>query len=97
VAVCGDLVFVSASKGPRGGRAAVYRGGLEGGSFERCAAGPGSFDENIDTHCLDAIPDGSFAAFGTSDGHVYATTDQGASWDELAADLGSVTRVLPMP
>lgn len=97
VAVCGDTVLVSASNGPRGGGAAVYRGDLEGGPFSRCAAGPGWFDDNIDTHCLDALPDGSLAAFGTSDGRVYASTDQGATWDELASDLGSVTRLLPMP
>ena len=66
VAVCGDAVLVSASNGPRGGRAAVYRGALGGGSFERCTAGlPEWFDDNIDTYCLDALNDGSFAAFGT--------------------------------
>jgi hypothetical protein len=97
VAVCGDLLLMSASTGPRGGRAAVYRGGLEDGSFERCDAGPGWFGDNIDSHCLDAMPDGSFATFGTSDGDVFASTDQGATWTQLASDLGTVTRVLPMP
>ena len=32
VAVCGDAVLVSASNGPRGGKAAVYRGPLAGGA-----------------------------------------------------------------
>jgi hypothetical protein len=98
VAVCGDTVLVSASNGPRGGRAAVYRGDLAGGTFERCRAGlPESFDDNIDTYCLDALPDGSFAAFGTSDGRVYASTDRGATWDERANGLEPIHRVLVLP
>src|SRR5918992_1351812 len=35
VVVCRDNVLVSASAGPRGGRAGVYRAGLDGGVFER--------------------------------------------------------------
>lgn len=98
VAVCGDAVLVSASNGPGGGNAGVYRGGLGGGAFERCVAGlPPSFGDNIDSHCLDALSDGSFAAFGTSDGNVYRSTDQGERWDELASGLRSVLRVLVMP
>lgn len=97
VAVCGGEVLVSSSKGPRGGGAAVYRAGLAGGAFERCPAGPGWFDDNIDTHCLDALPDGSFAAFGTSDGRLYASADAGSSWDELATGLPTVQRVLVLP
>jgi hypothetical protein len=98
VAVCGDAVLVSASNGPRGGKAAVYRGPLAGGAFERCVDGlPPSFDDNIDTYCLEAFPDGSFAAFGTSGGTVFASTDQGATWEELASGLLPVKRVLVMP
>ena len=49
--------------------------------FERCRDGlPAWFDDNIDSSCLDAPPDGSVAAFGTSDGRVFASTDMGASW-----------------
>jgi len=70
VAVSGEAVLISSSNGPRGGRAAVYRADLAGGTFERCLAGPGWFDDNIDSYCLDALPDGSFAAFGTSDGRL---------------------------
>ncbi len=98
VAVCGDDVLVSASNGPRGGNAAVYRGRLSAGTFERCVAGlPSSFDDNIDSYCLDALPDGSVAAFGTSAGYIYRSRDQGARWDELASDMGPVLRVLVMP
>jgi hypothetical protein len=97
VAVCGEAVLISSSHGPSGGRAAVYRADLTSGAFERCPAGPGWFDDNIDSYCLDALPDGSFAAFGTSDGHVYASTDAGSNWDEFASGLPPVQRVLVMP
>jgi hypothetical protein len=98
VAVCGEAVLVSASIGPRGGRAAVYRGKLTGGSLERCRDGlPERFQDNIDTYCLDALPDGSLAAFGTSDGRAYGSTDVGATWNELASVLPPVQRVLVLP
>jgi hypothetical protein len=98
VVVCGDSVLVSASRGPRGGQAAVYRGALEGGGFERCRSGlPEWFDDNIDTHCLDASPDGSVAAFGTSDGRVFASDDAGVTWSEIASGLSSVNSVLVLP
>jgi hypothetical protein len=58
---------------------------------------PEWFDDNIDTYCLDALPDGSFAAFGTSDGRVYGSTDQGATWDERASGLPPVRRILVLP
>jgi hypothetical protein len=95
VSVVGDTVLVSASRGPRGGEGAVYRGALRGGPFERCRAGlPEWFDDNIDSHCLDAPPDGPLVAFGTSDGDVYASTDVGATWDRVATGLPAVQRVL---
>src|SRR5215211_481182 len=98
VAVCGEAVLVSASIGPRGGRAAVYRGNLTGGGLERCRDGlPERFQDNIDTYWLDALPDGSLAAFGTSDGRAYGSTDLGATWDELASGLQPVQRVLVLP
>ena len=98
VTVCGDAVLLSASRGPRGGRAAVYRGRLSGGGLERCRTGlPEWFDDNIDTHCLDAHPDGSFVAFGTSEGRVFASDDAGLSWAEFASGLPQVRRVLVLP
>ena len=98
VVVYGDQVLVSASNGPRGGRAAVYRGGLEDGAFERCRSGlPEWFDDNIDTYCLDALNDGSFAAFGTNDGSVYASDDGGTTWRELVTGLPPVRNVLVVP
>ena len=98
VVVCGDTVLVSASNGPRGGRAGVYRGDIRGGPFERCTAGlPGWFADNIDTYCLDALNDGSFAAFGTSDGRLFGSEDAGSTWSELASDLPAVQHVLVLP
>jgi hypothetical protein len=98
VAVCGDDVLVSASGGPRGGRSAVYRGTLAGGGFERCRDGlPEWFDDNIDSMCLDALPEGSFAAFGTLDGQLFGSRDGGSSWTALASGLPVVLRVLVLP
>jgi hypothetical protein len=98
VVVCGDRVLVSASDGPRGGRASVYRADLASGTFERCRTGlPEWFDENIDTYCLDALNDGSYAAFGTADGRVYGSDDGGLRWLELITGLPSVQHLLLVP
>jgi hypothetical protein len=58
---------------------------------------PGWFDHNIDTFCLDALNDGSFAAFGTTDGHLFGSEDGGSTWHELASDLGAIQHVLVLP
>ncbi len=98
VAVVGETVLVSASNGPRGGRAAVYRGSLDGGPLERCRNGlPEWFDGNIDSYCLDAAPDLGVAVFGTEDGQVFASTDEGASWAGIAEGLRPIRCVLVMP
>jgi hypothetical protein len=96
VTLCGDTVLVSASNGPRGGRAAVYRRAVSGGSLERCRNGlPEWFDGNVDSAWLDATP--GLAAFGTSDGQVFASADEGSTWSEVTADLPSIGAVLVMP
>jgi hypothetical protein len=96
--VCGDRVLLSASEGPRGGRAGVYRADLASGAFERCRTGlPELFEENIDTYCLDALNDGSYAAFGTADGRVYGSDDGGLRWLELITGLPSVQHLLLVP
>jgi len=97
VAVCGDAVFVSSSTGPRGGRAAVHRAGLSAGDFERCDAGPGWFDGNVDSHHLDALQDGPFVAFASPEGGLYASDDVGATWRTVADGLRGVRRLLVMP
>jgi len=95
VVVCGDRVLVSGSDGPRGGHAAVYRAGLTSGPFEPCRDGlPGWLEENIDTYCLDALNDGSYAAFGTTDGRVYASEDAGDTWTHVASTPDPVQSVL---
>jgi hypothetical protein len=93
VTVCGDTVLVSASTGPRGGRAAVYRRPLGGGPFERCERGlPEWFDGNVDSGWLDASPE--LAAFGTPDGRVFASDDEGASWGEVATGVPNLSSVV---
>jgi hypothetical protein len=89
VAVTGDSVVVSASEGPRGSRSAVYRGNVKAGALERTTDW---FDRNIDSACIDATNE--LAAFGTEDGRVFASTDEGSTWDEIASGLPAVTRVL---
>jgi hypothetical protein len=93
VAVAGETVLVSASDGPSGRRAAVYRASLElGGAFERCRAGlPEWFDANIDTGSLAA--EGSTVAFGTAGGSLFVSEDAGATWVERATGLPTVLAV----
>jgi hypothetical protein len=89
VAVGADTVYLSASAGPRGGRAALYRIPIAGGSFEKCADGlPEWFSGNIDTFCVAAS--GSQVAFGTEDGSVFASTDAGRTWEAWAEGLPPV-------
>ena len=90
VTVAGDKVLVSASTGPRTRQAAVYRKSVEdNGPFERCTDGlPEWIVNNVDTACLAAS--GSGVAFGTSDGSVFASDDQGDSWTLVAEGLPPV-------
>jgi hypothetical protein len=86
VALAGETVLLSASNGPRGGDAAIYRRPLGAdNAFQRCADG---FERNIDTGCLAA--DGELAAFGTEDGRVFVSRDAGASWTLEAWGLPAV-------
>ena len=90
VAVGETAMLASASTGPRGGRAAVYRRTLDSGDpFVRCTDGlPEWFSDNIDTFCLAAS--GTRAAFGTNDGSVFISQDEGRSWHPLSEELPSV-------
>jgi len=85
VAVAGDTVLLSASTGPDGHRAAVYRRPLhDNGPFRRTSIGlPGTFPGNVDTFCL--VADGDLAALGTFAGRVYLSDDAGGSWATVAA------------
>ncbi len=90
VAVAGDHLLVSASTGPEGERAALYRRRLrESEKFERCGKGlPEWFGSNIDTGCLTAS--GVTVAFGTDEGLLFLSTDAGASWERMAKDLPAI-------
>ncbi len=92
VALDGDRLFLSASTGPRGGRAALYRRepGVE--VFERCASTlPDWFPGNIDSHCLAA--GGGMIAFGTEDGRGFVSDDGGGSWREVLGGNARATCV----
>ena len=79
-------------------RAAVYRGDLAGGSFERCRDGlPEWFDDNIDTHCLDAPPAGPSWRSGRPTAGCSPPTDAGWTWTELASGLPSIRHILVVP
>jgi hypothetical protein len=90
VTTCEDVVLVSASVGPHGGRAAVYRRPLEAnGPLEKCSAGlPEWFGDNINTGCLTGS--GGAVAFGTSDGRVFLSEDCGNRWEKLGSGLPEV-------
>jgi hypothetical protein len=92
VAVAGEAVVVSASSGPRGHRAALYRKLLDGDrAFERCTDGLPRFESNIDTGCLAAH--GSIVVFGTDDGRLFRSLDGGTRWDLLNQGLPRITAV----
>src|SRR5262245_20160462 len=85
-----DLVLVSASTGPGGRRAALYRGQLDVLTFERCDDGlPQWFSDNVDTGCLAAS--GALFLAGTEDGRVFRSLDGGRRWDVAAKGLPPIT------
>jgi len=95
VAVSGEVLLVTASTGPGGRRAAVYRRPLDGEApFERCRTGlPEWFRDNVDTACLAAA--GSTVVVGTADGEVFMSLDTGVTWSLAAKGLSAVHCVLP--
>ncbi len=92
-----ETVLVSASTGPFTKQAAVYRRPLRSsGPFEKCGGGlPDWFGGNIDSHLL--ATDGSRFALGTGDGEVWASGDQGGSWDLAAKGLAGVSCLVFTP
>ena len=86
VAVTGDTAFVSASRGPHGARAALYRKRIGDDEFRRCADGlPDWFSENLNTGCLVVSPESVVA--GDRNGTVYGSTDLGDSWATIGSGL----------
>jgi hypothetical protein len=89
VAVGNGTLYLSASQGPRGGKAALYRKPIDGEPFEKCSEGlPEWFGSNIDSGCV--VAGGGRVAFGTDEGVVFASRDSGRTWESWAADLPSV-------
>lgn len=82
-----DTLLVSASTGPGGGKAAVYRRPLGSDEpVERCRGGlPDRFPGNVDTGCL--AGDDTLAAVAGPDGSLYASEDGGRTWEVVLADL----------
>lgn len=90
VAVAGHTILITASTGPSTRKSAVYRRAVTSGEpFKRCRRGlPEWFSDNIDTFCLTALD--SLVAFGTTDGQVFLSSNEGQDWDRLAEDLPRV-------
>ncbi|HEX6262033.1 MAG TPA: hypothetical protein VF097_04220 [Actinomycetota bacterium] len=89
VAAAGDTVLLSASSGPGGGEAALYR--LAGDRFEKCDL-PDPFGSNLDTHRL--VADGDTVAAALPNGDVFLSEDSGRSWERIADALPSVRCLL---
>ncbi|NMG22604.1 WD40/YVTN/BNR-like repeat-containing protein [Brasilonema bromeliae] len=90
IAVCEETILMTASTGPSGHKAAIYRHPLDKpGAFEKCERGlPEWFNNNINTGTVATT--GNLAAFGTSDGQVFFSDDAGITWKQIAADLASI-------
>lgn len=93
VAVGDDYLLVSASEGPGGSKAGVYRRPLNlSAPFQKCSQGlPEWFSTNVDTFCLAAK--GRQAVIGSSDGTVYMSDDSGATWMTAAKDVPGIHSV----
>ena len=93
VAVADGQILLSASAGPGGQQAALYRAPLGGPyRFARCRAGlPEQFSANLDTGCLAA--QAQWAVLGTADGRVFLSEDGGTHWRQLASGLPPVRAV----
>jgi len=91
VAVAGETILLSVSNGPRGGRAALYRTTYGPDlHLEKCTDGlPEWFDGNIDSGWL--VARDSVVAFGTGDGDIFTSGDQGEHWRTAAQGLPSIS------
>jgi hypothetical protein len=95
VALDGGVLFMSASTGPRGGRAAVYRRAPGEDRFDTCAHGlPEWFDRNVDSHHLAASA--GLVVFA-GDGVLFVSEDGGASWRADGTEYPEITCVAIAP
>lgn len=87
VAVGSDYLLVSASLGPSGDKAAVYRRPLDDGArFRKCEEGlPEWFAGNVNTFCLAASAERCVIA--APEGAVYESTNAGVTWSTVATGL----------
>jgi hypothetical protein len=85
VAVAGDAVLVSASRGPGGDDPALYRRPLDGRSFERAGGGLPDLGGNVDTGWL--VADGDLVAVVLADGSVHRSEDGGRRFQAVAEGL----------
>ncbi|MGZ4675584.1 MAG: WD40/YVTN/BNR-like repeat-containing protein [Acidimicrobiia bacterium] len=93
VAVPDEAILVSASEGPRGRHAAIFRTSIHGDTpFERVTEW---MTGNIDTGALDGY--GEHAVFGTAGGEVWQSSDSGATWTRTHEGLAPVTGVSVLP
>ena len=93
VALSGDWILMTASLGPFGGDAGIYRRALGRSGFEKIHSGlPEWFPQNLDTGCV-AARDG-VVALGTEDGRVFLSEDNGGSWDQIGDGLPGVNKVV---
>jgi hypothetical protein len=93
VALSGDWILMTASLGPRGGEAGIYRRALGRSGFEKIHEGlPEWFPRNLDTGCV-AARDG-IVSLGSGDGRVFLSEDHGESWDQIGEGLPRVNKVV---
>lgn len=85
-------IFVTASHGPRSDEVAVYRRRKEASEFERTAPIDQWLDENIDAPAM--ASNSETIAFGTRDGRVFTSNNDGDDWTLVATDLPPVKSVL---
>lgn len=89
VAVTADRLLVSASTGPSTNRGRLYAGGLWDGEFSPVTSGlPDWFDDNVDTHCINAVGTTAHLGFGDT---VWRSDDSGDSWQVLISGLPKIT------
>lgn len=92
VAYTGEHILLTASLGPRGGDAGIFRRSFGTPGFHKVHEGlPEWFEQNLDTGCVSAR--GGLVALGAADGRVFLSEDHGDSWEQIA-ELPPVTKVV---